>query len=103
MPPRKPKAKAPDTTHELDAFAEKYDTHLMLYGDPVEKIFSIMSSSPDEDTQLRAAEILVSYRYPRLKALEGAGGPGTVVNIQINSNAKMPAALPPKPVLELER
>ena len=70
MSQRRPLSKKP-AAHELEAFAEKYDTHALIHGDPVAVVFKVMGETEDEDTRLRAAEILLSYRYPRLKSLEG--------------------------------
>lgn len=55
----------------MEAFAEKYDTYADIYGDPVGVVFKIMADSDDEEVRLRAADMLMSYRYPRIKAAEG--------------------------------
>lgn len=82
MPPRKLTAKT-GQKHEMEAFAEKYDTLALMYGDPVETVFAIMARNVadritedgkiiagDDDVALRAADMLMSYRYARVKAAE---------------------------------
>lgn len=69
MPPRKPNKKVPQK-HELEAFAEQYDIYKDIYGDPIEMAFRIMAGSDDENVQLTAANMLMSYRYPKVKASE---------------------------------
>ena len=95
--PRKPRAIKPQKL-ELEEFAEKYETHTLVYGDPTEVVFDIMASKEDVsvETRLRAAEILMSYRYPRLKALENAPKDAQTINIQIVS------AVQPTPQVELD-
>jgi hypothetical protein len=39
MPPRRLTKKV-GQKHEMEAFAEKYDTLALIYGDPVEVVFS---------------------------------------------------------------
>ena len=86
MPPKKQGQRAAQK-HELEAFAEKYDTLSVMYGDPVEIVFRIMERNfnatiirkedgtveviaPDDELTLRAANMLMEYRYPRVKAAE---------------------------------
>jgi hypothetical protein len=83
MPPPRRAAKTTPQKHELEAFAEKYDTLTLLYGDPVEMVFRIMSGSGDEEVQLRAAEMLMSYRYPRVKSVEGTGKTAPILNFNV--------------------
>lgn len=82
MPPRKRTREKPQK-HELEAFAEKYDTYADIFGDPVALVFKIMSDSVDEEVKLRAADMLMSYRYPRVKAAEGAGSNAPVMNFNV--------------------
>lgn len=98
MPPPRRTAKTTPQKHELEAFAEKYDTLTMLYGDPVETVFRIMSGSEDEEVQLRAAEMLMSYRYPRVKSVEGAGKTAPVLNFNVTMPGK--PELPPTPTAQ---
>lgn len=69
--------------HEMEAFAEKYDTLADIYGDPVEVVFSIMADSSDEEVVLRAAEMLMSYRYPRVKSAEGNQAHAPILNFNV--------------------
>lgn len=92
--PKKPNAKKADAL-EAEAFAERHDTLAIIYGDPIEKVFSIMAKSDNEDTQLKAAEILISYRYPKLRAMEVKTsnlGPG--LSITINGAPVEPGQAP---------
>jgi hypothetical protein len=94
MAPKKPQAKKPSGTHELDEFAEKYETLCAIYQDPMTVVFEVMANTQDDvspETRLRAAEILMSYRFPKLKALENApsNAPTMVFNVQ------MPQMQPP--------
>lgn len=96
MPPRRLGAKT-SQKHELEAFAEKYDTLALVYGDPVEVVFSIMAANVrvvldergnpvrvgDDEVALRAAEMLMNYRYPRVKASEGQGTKPPVLNFNV--------------------
>jgi hypothetical protein len=93
MAPRKPLAKKPDSRHELEEFAEKYETLAAIYQDPVMVVFDVMANSADEDTRVRCAEILMAYRFPKLKTLENAppNAPTMTFNIQMSA--------PPAPVL----
>lgn len=100
--PVKPPKKKP-AAHEIDAFNEKYDLYALLYGDPVEVAFSIMARNApessaedkDEEVALRAADMLMSYRYPRIKAIQGSGGSnGPQFAFHIDLSGK-PAQLPP--------
>jgi hypothetical protein len=82
--PRKPKPRKPEQ-HELDEFAERYETFALVYGDPVEAVFEIMAKAEqDDDVRLQAAKLLLEHRYPKLKALEGAGAPPMPVQFNIN-------------------
>jgi hypothetical protein len=92
MAPRKPSAKKPDSRHELEEFAEKYETLSAIYEDPVQVVFDVMATTMDEDTRLRAAEMLMSYRYPKLKSLENA--PGNAPTMQFQVILQQPATLP---------
>jgi hypothetical protein len=69
-----PSAKKPPArkaqNFELDEFAEKYENFAMIYGDPLEVVFKAMSEAQDPDEQLEAAKVLLSYRFPRIKAQE---------------------------------
>src|SRR5713226_8821713 len=96
MPPRRLTAKA-GQKHEMEAFAEKYDILALIHGDPVEVVFGIMALSPDEEVKLRAAEMLMSYRYPRVKSAEGGAAKAPVLNF----NVTMPR--PELPVNEAPR
>jgi hypothetical protein len=81
--PGKPKPRKP-AQHELDEFAERYETLALVYGDPVEAVFEIMSDNDHEpEVRLQAARLLVEHRYPKLKALDGAPpvGPQVAINI----------------------
>lgn len=71
--------------HELEAFAEKYDTLAMIYGDPVEVMFIIMSESlaGDKELALRAADMLNAYRFPRVKPQDKPVDTGKVLNLTI--------------------
>jgi hypothetical protein len=93
MPPKKLQ-KTEAQKHELEAFAEKYDTLALIHGDPVEVVFAVMQATEDDDTKLRAADMLMSYRYPRVKAMEGAQNKAPVLNF----NVTMPSIPPPQEV-----
>lgn len=82
MPPRKLQ-KTNAQKHELEAFAEKYDILALTHGDPVEVVFAIMQASESEEVRLRAADMLMSYRYPRIKAAEGAPQQAPVLNFNV--------------------
>lgn len=75
MLPEKPKPRE-TKKHEIEAFLEKYESYAMVYGDPVQKMFELMATAEDQDTQKSAAEILMSYRYPRIKAVDDQGKKG---------------------------
>jgi hypothetical protein len=45
MPPRRLTKKV-GQKHEMEAFAEKYDTLALIYGDPVEVVFSRTETCP---------------------------------------------------------
>lgn len=95
MAPKKPSAKKPDSRHELDEFAEKYETLCAIYEDPVKVVFHVMSTTEDEDTKLRAAETLMSYRFPKLKSLENV--PSNAPTMQFNivmQQQQLPAPAP---------
>jgi hypothetical protein len=104
MPPRKLNPKAPQK-HELEAFAEQYDIYKAIYGDPIEYVFQVMSNTDDESTQITAANMLMSYRYPRIKAAEVPSGANSATPLQLNINVMAPPAervVSPAPVLELK-
>lgn len=85
MAPKKPRKSDPQK-HELEAFAEKYDTYALIYGDPVEVMFSIMDASmqgKDFEVALRAADMLNSYRFPRVKPQDKPVETGKVLNLTI--------------------
>lgn len=83
--------------HEMEAFAEKYDTFADIYGDPVEVVFSIMADSTDAEVKLRAAEMLMSYRYPRVKSAEGNPAQAPILNFNVQMpRAELPVNEPPK-------
>lgn len=82
MPPRKRTREKPQK-HELEAFAEKYDIFADIFGDPVGVVFKIMADSEDEEVKLRAADMLMSYRYPRVKAAEGDHSRAPVMNFNV--------------------
>src|SRR3954471_5115761 len=67
---RKPSARKAEQA-ELDEFAEKYEIFSSIYGDPVEALFDIMSNADAPlDLRARCAVDLMSFRFPKLKALE---------------------------------
>jgi hypothetical protein len=99
--PNKPGKKKAEK-HEIDAFVEKYETYADVYGDPVEMAFRIMADSTDEEVQLRAADMLMSYRYPRIKAIQGVqgqNGPQFAFNINIGGEQKQLQAIDVTPRL----
>jgi hypothetical protein len=51
----------------------------------VETVFAIMTENNAGTTrsQLRAAEMLMSYRYPRVKAAEGNSAKAPVLNFNV--------------------
>ena len=71
---------------ELEEFAEKYETFSMIYGDPVEFMFEVMSMQEASiETRKAAAEALMSFRFPKLKAIETKAPPsGPQLALQIN-------------------
>jgi hypothetical protein len=107
MPPRRLGKTAPQK-HELEAFAEKYDTLACIYGDPVEAVFGIMAKNlkphldpatglfdfGDDEIALRAAEMLMNYRYPRVKSSEGAAPKAQVLNFNVRMDAPATPELP---------
>lgn len=87
---------------ELEEFAERYDTYVTIFKDPVEVVFDLMTNGTDE-MRLRAAEILMSFRYPKLKSMENKGmqnGPTTNFNITMLAPKPLPAE-PEKPAIEI--
>jgi hypothetical protein len=100
MPPRRQTPKAAQK-HELEAFAEKYDTLALLYGDPVETVFAIMSGAfhaNDHDTALQAAGVLMRYRFPQVKASEGGQDKTPVMNFNVLMSPPPEKALNAEPV-----
>jgi hypothetical protein len=94
--PRKPAKRKPEQ-HELDEFAERYETFALIYGDPLEAVFEIMAKAEqDDDTRLQAAKLLMEHRFPKLKALEGTGAAPPQVIFHINA---APAA--PRQVIDI--
>lgn len=86
MPLRK-RQPLPAQKHELEAFAEKYDTLALLYGDPVEVVFKVMSDAVKlgDDAMARIAAVdLMGFRYPKVKAQEVLGDPTKAPITQIN-------------------
>lgn len=87
--------------HELDAFAERYDTYATIYGDPIEFVFRVMANKVPGDflvetgDRVRAAEILMSHRFPKVKAQEIANPNAPPINFSINVSA---APLDSRPV-----
>lgn len=89
----KPPSKKADPI-DLDAFAEKFDTLVSIFRDPVEFLFEVMADpNNDTDLRVRTAEILVAYRYPKLKALENKApqtGPMMQFNITMTAPPEQP-------------
>jgi hypothetical protein len=103
---KKPTPKKPEQV-QMDEFAEKYEILSAIYGDPVEVLFEIMTHE-DASLDLRksAAVDLMSFRFPKLKALEtkvpDTGAP-MVFNINLNAPAtKQPELDVTPPRLQLE-
>lgn len=84
------------TRAERDAFAEKYETLAIMYGDPVEVLFEIMADE-DEDTRERrgAAESLMAYRYPKLKVVEGEKDKTPMVQFNVTLHDAQVAVVAP--------
>ncbi len=57
---------------DRDAFLAVYDKYCTIYKDPVEVMFEIMSDEDAVDPGVRraAASDLLSYRFPKTKAIE---------------------------------
>jgi len=57
-------------------FFARFDKYALTYVDPLELIFQVAAKSPkagrgwDNGHRMTAAQTLMQYRYPRLKALE---------------------------------
>lgn len=102
MPPRR-KGPSEPQAHELEAFAEKYDICSDIYGDPVEVVFRIMANTTDEEVKLRAADMLLSYRYPRVKAAEGAKPGAQTLNFNVTMPPREVDVTPVKPALVSRR
>lgn len=111
MPSRKVKAQA----HELDAFAEKYELNAVLYGDPIEFLFQVMADqvqgadgkpvSAEIGERTRAAETLMSHRFPKVKAQEVADPSRPMVQFSINMSPPPPqieVGKPPMKVIEIK-
>jgi hypothetical protein len=104
---RKPSARKAEQA-ELDEFAEKYEIFSSIYGDPVEALFDIMSSTDAPlDLRARCAVDLMSFRFPKLKALENKT-PDTGKPVQFTINLVTPDnkpreldVTPSPPVLKL--
>ena len=60
------------TATDRDAFIAAYDKYTTMYKDPVEVMFEIMSDEDAVDLGVRraAASDLLSYRFPKTKAIE---------------------------------
>jgi hypothetical protein len=97
--PRKPAPKAGEQ-REIEAFAERYDTLVSIFRDPVEFIFEFMSNSSNPpELRLSAARTLTEFRYPKLKSVENKSpNTGPVMQFNINltqaTGVKTEAALP---------
>jgi hypothetical protein len=107
MPPRRqaPRRAQP---HELEAFAEKYETLALIYGDPVETVFNIMAKQAaaggDDEITLRAAEMLISYRFPRIKAAEDSGkNSGPALNFYIDTGGVHPVREINPPTIDMDK
>lgn len=106
MPPRR-KEPTESQKHELEAFAEKYDVQADIYGDPVVVVFRIMARAAaradidGDELALRAADTLMGYRYPKVKAAEIANTVAPVLNFNVSMEAPRPVAVAGKQVLQL--
>lgn len=101
MATRKPPARKAEQ-HELDEFAEKYETYTTVYGDPMEAVFQILANTADDNLKLQAAGMLMSFRFPKLKALETKGQqPGTPIQFNITLTAPKQELDITPPTLEL--
>lgn len=105
MPPRKIGSKTAQK-HEMEAFAERYDTFALLYGDPVEVAFAVMARSfnpgrdpktnellrPNDELAKATADMLMSYRFPRVKASEvmKPNGQPMQFTVVMQQNAALP-------------
>lgn len=103
MPQRKP-VKAQQ--HELDAFAERYDLYADMFGDPIEFMFRVMANKLPDDVVVdvsdrrNAAEVLMSHRFPKVKAQEISNPNAPPINFSINITPT--PALPTAKVIEIK-
>lgn len=104
MHPRRLPAKT-GQKHEMEAFAEKYDTYADIFGDPIAVVFQVMADATDYDTKLTAANMLMSYRFPRVKAAEGNQNKAPTMNFNVvmapPPNQELPALPVTRPPLTI--
>ncbi len=85
----------------IDEFVNKYDLLAKTHGDPVEILFEMMADSNiDYTTRKSCASDLLSYRYPKQKAIDitaqidqNTTGLTFIISHAVrNANAVIPAA-----------
>lgn len=92
---RKPPSRKAEQA-EMDEFAERYETLASIYKDPIEVVFEVMSGSDTPpETKLQAAGLLMSFRFPKLKALEVKNDNNTKP-VQFTINLTTPAPAQPE-------
>jgi hypothetical protein len=103
MPPRRQTPKVAQK-HEMEAFAEQYETLAAIYGNPVEALFEIMADTGDEELRARVAVDLMSFRFPKVKASEGNGNKSPTMNFNVilpeQKVVELPVNRPPTLVLK---
>jgi len=76
-------------------FRERYDALAEKYTDPVEVLFNMLADE-DVGVRLKAASTLVSYRYPKLRAVETTQN--TNLTLGVNLAGLIPLQANPEPL-----
>ena len=88
---------------KTDDFVSRYDRYSKMYCDPVEVLFGMAAETGLEPGyRIQAAKELVSYRYPKQKAIDITAGEGVqgitfvmgpqIENLQVNQIAVLAPA-----------
>ena len=91
-----------NTQASTDDFVSRYDRYSKMYCDPVEVLFGMAADvGLEAGYRIQASKELVSYRYPKQKAIDITAGAGVqgitfvmgpqIENLQINKIAVLSA------------